>query len=170
MDAEHNKKTLELANAAVSRGDHEVFLSYCTEDTKWDFVGEQILEGKESVRRYMAETYVEPPKFEVEHLIAESDMVAAIGKISLKDQNGKLVNYSYCDVWTFMDGKMHELKAFLVAVDQAEKSDEHAGDTVIGSRFSYDEAKQPSDESFPIEKVNDQGIVNLPDLGEPNRP
>ena len=126
IDTEQNKKTLKLANAAVSRGDHEGFLSYCTEDTKWDFVGEQILEGKESVRRYMAETYIEPPQFEVERLIAEGNMVAATGKISLRDKNGKLKNYSYCDVWTFKEGKMHELSAFVVALDQKKIIDEES--------------------------------------------
>lgn len=170
MDIEHNKKTLELANAAVSRGDHEGFLSYCTENTKWDFVGEQVLEGKESVRRYMAETYLEPPQFEVERLVGEGNVVAAIGKISLKDQNGKMVNYSYCDVWTFKEGKMHELSAFVVEMNQAEKADEYPVDTVIGSGFSYDEATQPSDESLPVDQVNDQDIVDLPDLGDPDRP
>ena len=170
MDIEHNKKTLELANAAVTRGDHEAFLSYCTEDTKWDFVGEQVLEGKESVRRYMAETYIEPPQFKVERLIAEGDMLAAIGKISLKDKHGKMASYSYCDVWNFRDGKMHELSAYVVAIDQDEKSDKHAGDTVIGSGFTYNEAEQPSDQSLPVDQVNDQDIVNLPDLGQPNRP
>jgi len=114
MDNARNKKTLELANAAVSRGDHEGFLNFCTEDTKWDFIGDQVLEGKESVRRYMAETYLEPPQFEVERMIAEGKMVTAIGKIRLKDQQGEMVDYSYCDVWTFRDGKMHELKAFVV--------------------------------------------------------
>lgn len=170
MDTEHNKKTLELANAAVSRGDHEGFLFYCTEDTKWNFVGQQILEGKESVRQYMAETYIEPPQFEVKRLVAEGNMVVAIGKISLKNKNGKMANYSYCDIWTFREGIMHELSAFVVAVDQGEKLDEHAGVTVIGSGFSYDEAERPSDESLPVDQVNDQDIVNLPDLGQLNRP
>lgn len=34
----------------------------------------------------------------VEHLIAEDNFVAAIGKIIMKGQNGHLVNYNYCDV------------------------------------------------------------------------
>ncbi|WP_256003458.1 nuclear transport factor 2 family protein [Pedobacter deserti] len=114
--ADH-KNTLELANAAASRGDYEAFLSYCTDDTKWDFVGEQVLQGKEAVRQYMAETYLEPPQFDVEHMVAEGDMLTAIGKISLKDKQGKTTNYAYCDVWTFRAGKMHELQAFVVSGD-----------------------------------------------------
>lgn len=170
MDTAENKRTLELANAAVSSGDHEGFLSYCTQDTRWDFVGDQVLVGKDAVRRYMAETYIEPPQFEVERLVAECDEVIAIGKISLKDQSGTMIDYSYCDVWTFQAGKMHELKAFVVAINNTKFSDVHAGETVIGSGFSYDEARLPSDESLPAKEVNDQDIVDLPDLGQPNRP
>ena len=109
-----NKEILQKANEAVAQGDNEGFLSYCTEDVIWIFVGDQVLQGKEAVRQYMTKVYVEPPKFMVENFIAEGDFVSAIGKISLKDESGKTVDYSYCDVWRFRDGKMAELKAFVV--------------------------------------------------------
>jgi len=111
-----NKEILQKANMAVANGDNEGFLAYCTEDVKWTFIGEQTLEGKTAIRQYMAETYVEPPMFDVENYICENDYVTAIGKISLKNEQGKLNNYSYCDVWRFKDGKMAELKAFVILV------------------------------------------------------
>lgn len=111
-----NKAILEKANAAVSSGDNEGFLSFCTDDTKWTFVGDQTLQGKQAVREYMAAEYLEPPKFNVENLIAEGDFVTAIGTISLKDKSGKLVNYDYSDIWRFRDGKMAELKAFVIEI------------------------------------------------------
>lgn len=109
-----NKEILEKANAAVTEGDNEGFLSFCTEDTEWTFVGDKTLKGKEAVRQYMATAYVEPPKFMVETLIAEGEYVTAIGKISMKDEDGKMVHYAYCDVWRFRDGKMAELRAFVI--------------------------------------------------------
>ena len=109
-----NKIILEKANAAVTNGDNEGFLKYCTDDTRWTFVGEQTLAGKEAVRKYMTTAYAEPPKFEVENLIAEGEFVTAVGKISMKNKDGKLINYSYCDVWLFRDGKMAGLKAFVI--------------------------------------------------------
>nr|WP_295875088.1 nuclear transport factor 2 family protein [uncultured Chitinophaga sp.] len=108
-----NKETLEKANEAIRKGDNEAFLAYCTDDTEWVFVGDRTLRGKEAVRQYMAETYTEPPVFHVDHFIAEGEFVTAVGKISLND-NGKTVHYAYCDVWRFRDGKMTELKAFVV--------------------------------------------------------
>ena len=111
---EHNKAVLEKGNAAITKGDIEGFLSHCTEDTRWIFVGERTLEGKEAVRQYMATVYVEPPKFTVENLIAENDFVVAMGTIYLKDENGEMAGHSYCDVWQFRDGKMAGLKAFVM--------------------------------------------------------
>lgn len=108
-----NKSILKKANIAIANGNYEEFLSYCTDDTIWNFVGDQILEGKESVRKYMEKTYVKPPEFDVENLVAENDFVIATGKITLKE-NGKDEQYQYCDVWKFRDGKMAELKAFVI--------------------------------------------------------
>ncbi len=113
----NNKAILETANAAVTQGDNEGFLSFCTDDVTWEFVGDQTLEGKEAIRQYMKTTYLEPPQFMVENLIAEGEFVTAIGKISLKDEGGKMIHYSYCDVWRFRDGKMAELKAFVIEIN-----------------------------------------------------
>ena len=109
-----NKTILKKANAAVTDGDNDGFLLFCTEDTKWTFVGDETLNGKEVVRQWMKINYVEPPKFQVEHLIAEGDFVTATGKINLKDENGENSEFAYCDVWRFRDGKMAELNAFVI--------------------------------------------------------
>lgn len=109
-----NQEILEKANAAVSAGRYEEFLTYCTDDTHWDFVGDQVLQGKEAVRQYMATAYLEPPDFVVERFISEGDFLTAIGKISLKDEGGVLRHYAYCDVWRLRDGQLFELQAFVV--------------------------------------------------------
>lgn len=111
---DNNKAIIERANAAFAKGDFEGFLSFCTEDTKWTYVGNRILEGKEAVRRYIAETYTEPSKFTVENVIAEGDFVTLLGDITLKDEDDRETQYAFCDVWRFRDGKMAELKAFVI--------------------------------------------------------
>lgn len=113
-----NKDILEKANAAVTAGDNEGFLEYCTDDVTWTFVGDKTLNGKQAVREYMAEAYKEPPQFLVESLIAEGDYVTAVGTISIKNEAGLLTDYSYCDVWVFRYGKMAELKAFVIESDK----------------------------------------------------
>jgi uncharacterized protein len=111
-----NKAILEQANAAVVKGDYEGFLSLCTEDVEWTFVGEKTLKGKEAVRRYMNSTYIEPPKFVVAQLIAEGDYVTAIGDIDIRDETGKTAHSAYCDIWRIRDGKLAELRAFVVEI------------------------------------------------------
>ncbi|MBD2069019.1 nuclear transport factor 2 family protein [Leptolyngbya sp. FACHB-671] len=115
--SEKNKAILEEANAANAAGNYEGFLSFCTDDTKWTFVGDKTLNGKEAVRQYMAETYIEPPKFTVANLIAEGDFVTAVGDITLKDKDGKATDYSYCDIWRFRGGKLAELRAFVIKLE-----------------------------------------------------
>jgi uncharacterized protein (TIGR02246 family) len=110
-----NKAILLQANAAVLRGDYEGYLSLCTDDTEWVFVGEHTLRGKEAVRAWMATAYQQPPKFDVERLIAEDEFVTALGSIMLPDQaGGPEVKHAYCDVWRFRDGKMAGLQAFVL--------------------------------------------------------
>jgi ketosteroid isomerase-like protein len=109
-----NKDILIQANACVTAGDYEGFLAFCTEDTEWVFVGDQTLKGKQAVRDYMREAYVEPPQFNVEILIEGENYLTAIGKISIKGENGNLIKYDYCDVWRLLDGKLAQLKAFVI--------------------------------------------------------
>ncbi|MDD7886749.1 nuclear transport factor 2 family protein [Flavivirga sp. 57AJ16] len=111
---ENNKIILQKANEAVSKGNYEEFLQYCTDDTKWIFVGDQVLNGKEAVRKWMSNEYIEPPQNDVKNLVAENDYLTAIGQIAVMNENGENIKYSYCDVWRFRDGKMAELIAFVI--------------------------------------------------------
>nr|WP_315224758.1 hypothetical protein [uncultured Flavobacterium sp.] len=49
----YNKSILKTANIAIINGDYEVFLSHCTDDTIWNFIGDKTLNGKESVRNIL---------------------------------------------------------------------------------------------------------------------
>lgn len=115
--ADENKAILEKANAAMAEGNIEGFLSFCSDDTEWTYVGDKALKGKEAVRQYLAATNIEPPKFTVVNLIAEGDFLTALGDITMKDKDGQEVHYSYCDVWRFRGGKMVELKAFVIETE-----------------------------------------------------
>jgi hypothetical protein len=56
-----NADILAEANARIDEADIEGFLTFCTEDTVWTFVGDRVLDGKAAVRAWMKETYVHPP-------------------------------------------------------------------------------------------------------------
>jgi uncharacterized protein len=109
-----NKAILTKGNAAIAEGNYEGFLALCSDDTRWTFVGDRVLEGKEAVRQWMAATYIEPPKNEVTDLIAEGDYLTALGEVTVKGADGTSTRSTYCDVWRFRDGKMVELRAFVI--------------------------------------------------------
>lgn len=112
--SDQNKATLERANAAITQGDTEGFLAFCTDDIEWTTVGGSTLQGKEAVRQWMATAYTEPPDFSVTHLVAEGDFLVAFGNITVKNEDGKMVPSAYSDLWRFREGKMAELKAFVI--------------------------------------------------------
>ena len=114
--SEKNKNILRQANEAVEGGDYEGFLLHCTEETTWEFVGDQTLRGKEAVRQYMKSVYIEPPVLTVEHMISEGDSLTALGEIRIKDESGNVEHSAYCDVWRIKDGKLDQLKAYVVEV------------------------------------------------------
>ncbi|CAH0127226.1 MULTISPECIES: hypothetical protein [unclassified Pedobacter] len=43
-------------------------------------------------------------------------------------------------------------------------------ETVRGSGFTYNEKEERTDKSVPREKVEEEQVVQLPDLGQQNRP
>lgn len=109
-----NANTLHEANEWVKKGNYENFLTYCTEDTEWVFVGEQTLQGKEEVRKYMKDLYREPPFFNVETTLEDGNFVTVTGEIRLKTKDGIYTHYDYCDIWRFENGKIAALKAFVI--------------------------------------------------------
>ena len=103
-----NKETLEKANQAFSKGDYEECLTYCTEDTKWTYIGDCTLDGKAEVREYLLATSKEST-FRIERYIEEGENLAAIGWIKLMDIDGKITTSPVCDVWKFRNGKIAQL-------------------------------------------------------------
>jgi uncharacterized protein len=114
---ENNKAILEAANAAIAQGNYEGFLSFCTDDTEWTFIGDKTLKGKADVRQWMATEYVEPPLNIVADLIVEGDLITAVGDLTIKEEDGKATHYSYCDIWRFRGDKMVELRAFVIPTE-----------------------------------------------------
>jgi uncharacterized protein len=112
--SEMSRSVLQRANDAVRAGDYEAFLTYCTEDTRWTFLGDRVLEGKQAVREYMREVYVHPPVVEVRHVVAQDDTIVALGEITLTAANGSRRTHAYSDFWRLENGKLAALVAFVV--------------------------------------------------------
>jgi uncharacterized protein (TIGR02246 family) len=113
----NNKAIVEKVNAAFAEGSVEGFLSFCADDVTWTMVGDTTVKGKDAIRQWMASMDMEPPQFTVAHVIAEGDFVTAHGDMTMKDKDGKVVSYAYCDVYRFRGDKIVELRAFVIKTE-----------------------------------------------------
>lgn len=113
--AENYKEIIEKINKSFEEGDTEGFLSECTDDFAWVMVGEESHKGKESIRSWMSQMKgMEPPKISSTNVIADGENVAAHGEMTMKNESGETVNYEYCDVYRFEDGKVAELRSYVI--------------------------------------------------------
>jgi ketosteroid isomerase-like protein len=115
--AVHNKAIVEKVNAAFAEGNVEGFLAFCADDVAWTMVGDTTVKGKDAIRQWMASMGMEPPQFTVANVIAEGDFVTAHGDMTMKDKDGKVVPYAYCDIYRFRGDKIVELRAFVIQTE-----------------------------------------------------
>lgn len=111
---EANKTALTNANRAIAAGDIEGFLLHCTEDILWHAVGQSPIHGKAALREWMRTAYAERPTFSVEQLVTENDWVVALGTIQVRGDDGRTNGHLYSDAWRFREGRMAELRAFVI--------------------------------------------------------
>lgn len=118
-----NKAIVEKINDTFRQNSIDGFLAYCDDDVEWTMVGEKTVKGKENIRSWMNSMHPpEPPKFDVARMIAEDDMVAAYGEMTMDENDQKDVPYSYCDVYRLRNGKIAELRSYVVKLATAEKA------------------------------------------------
>ncbi|UKT65040.1 nuclear transport factor 2 family protein [Pedobacter mucosus] len=108
------KKILRKANAALSAGDYKRFLSFCSDESVWTFVGRKTLRGKAAINEFMKTAYPEPPEFTVDQVISDGEFLTAAGKINIKGEDGSRKYYFYCNIWRFQEGQIYGLKAFII--------------------------------------------------------
>ena len=112
-----HQQILESANAEMAAGNPEGFLAYCTDDIRWEMVGDSVMVGKTAVLAWAKRTYaVGPPQFTADLWIVENDWLAVHGEITVQDPQRGPVHSRYCDLWRIQEGKLAELRAFAIEV------------------------------------------------------
>jgi uncharacterized protein len=118
-----NKAIVEKVNAAFAANNTEGFLSHCARDVVWTMVGEGPVKGVDAIRDWMASmSSGEAPKFSVDHIVAEGDYVTCFGDMTMKDKDGSKAPYGYCDVYRFRDGKIAELRSYVISTKPKEEA------------------------------------------------
>jgi uncharacterized protein len=111
--ANENASVVEKVNAAFAAGDVEGFLAHCTDDVVFTMVGHRRVEGKSAIREWMGNSPSQPPKFSVQSVIATEDRVVCYGDMTMAEADGT-GSYEYCDVYHFENGKVKELRAYVI--------------------------------------------------------
>ena len=109
-----NKQIVEQVNTAFQQGNNEGFLSLCTEDVRWNMIGDNIPAGKEAIRKFLENGPAEPPRFSVKNMIAEGSIVMCNGDVTMKNAVNENEEYAYCDVYEIRDGKVAVLTSYVV--------------------------------------------------------
>lgn len=107
-----NQDIFIKANKVLAEGNYGEFITYCTEDIKWERVGEGIFHGKAEVLGFISTAY-EGFEFITENYIKEKDFIVEFGEIVF-EKSGESKKSSYCDVWTFKNGLISQFRSFVI--------------------------------------------------------
>jgi uncharacterized protein len=114
MPAAQNKNIIEKVNAGFMENDPEVFLGYCADNVRWEMAGGKVQNGTGVIREYMASRAdARLTKLNVTGIIAEGESAACYGDMNI-DEEGTTTSYSYCGVYRFWDGKIVDMRSYLV--------------------------------------------------------
>ena len=113
--SQENKRIVEEINKAFTEGNAEGFLERCADEVVWSMEGDRSFRGIAAIREFMAPMEGSaPPKFTVEKNIAEGDSAICYGEMTMEGTEEYAGKYSYCDAYTFANGKVTELRSFIV--------------------------------------------------------
>ena len=116
--SEKNKELVKQIDKSFEDADSEAFFELCAGNIEWTMVGEKTRKGIEEIREWMSSMQgSEPPKITARKLVAEGETVAAQGEMTMKNESGEIVPYTYCDIYRFEDGKIAELTSFVIKTE-----------------------------------------------------
>ena len=97
-----------------TKGNIECCLEYLADDIRWSIIGNAPLSGKKAVLEAVAMQDLESyPTITVKAIIAEGEYVVVESTGRATTKTGKPYNQSYCDVYRFKNGKIHEMTTYL---------------------------------------------------------
>ena len=110
---DNQEKALKV-NGLFTTGKAEDFFEYFTDDIRWEMVGDAVSVGKHQFRQAMESQPFESGTLETYGHLAAGDRVAVEGYIECKRTDGSVFKAIYIDIYTFRDGKICEIKCYIV--------------------------------------------------------
>lgn len=119
--AESNEQVIDRVNEAFATGDIDGFLTCCADDLTFTMVGEGSLRGKERIGDWMR-GLSRSPRFLIEEVIHAGDRAIVAGFLAVDgDEEDAL---AFCDLYRLRDGRVIELRSYLVDWEEDEGFDD----------------------------------------------
>ena len=109
-----NKEVVQQVIQAFLDSDVEKALSYMTADVKMGWPGFfDLAPGKNAIREFFA-NIPEMVSSTIGDFIEEGNKVAGTGTVTSRGEDGSLKKSFFCDVYELQDGKVKEIKSYMV--------------------------------------------------------
>lgn len=109
-----NKEIVKQVMQAFLDADTEKALSYMTDDVKMGWPGFfDLAPGKDAIREFF-KNIPEMVSSETGELIEEGNKIVGTGQVTSRHENGELKNSFFCDVYELKEGKVKEIKSYMV--------------------------------------------------------
>jgi ketosteroid isomerase-like protein len=110
-----HKAVVETYFDGFRRSDHAAILSCLTEGVVWDLPGFKHLEGKVAFDREIENPdFTGSPRLTVDRLVEEDATVVAVGTGETTHQNGTVMAFAFCDVFTFAEELVARVESYVV--------------------------------------------------------
>lgn len=111
---ENNRQTALTVNELFAKGNPEELYPYFTDDIRWEMVGDMTAVGKQEFKQVMESQPFESGTIETYSHLADGDRVAIEGYTECKRKDGSVFKAHFTDIYTFRDGKIAEIKSYIV--------------------------------------------------------
>ncbi len=116
------KQIIKEIALQFSSGKFENCYSYMTEKTQWNIIGEKILQGKENIIKFCAETakYFSEvtTDFQISNIVAGESCVAIDGTAVFTNKDNKKTFVSSCDVYRFENDKLIQINFYCITTNK----------------------------------------------------
>ena len=121
MGTAENKKLMQDMFAELGKGNGDAFLGNMADDIEFTIIGSTKYSGTFKGKKDLAEKLLGPLNAQLEggititpeNFIADGDTVAMQAKGKSTTKSGKSYDNTYCQVFTFKDGKVQRVTEYL---------------------------------------------------------
>ena len=116
-------KFLRRFNQAFAIRDLEFIKMNITDDVIWVIAGDKIIQGRENfIREVQAMNEDIGFELNVDHVITNGDSAAVDGIMTKSENNGRILTWAFCDIYSFsgFKSKIKKITSYIVEVGQSE--------------------------------------------------